>query len=284
MLVPVQGGVAQLQKRNRTILEQSAALATIELPQVYLFNVGPREWTGVGGGRSWTIPACPADRRYSEPVAIPTLCLSERDLADGGNNMDTVMDAALSGTRKIGKEIRHVMGVADDIIGKNSTSAGLDLHTTNGEWFGLFVSQHEEPLDEEIEAAEEKLHEMMQLIYQTGADKVAAGERVRMGDRKRYNEAATILGQKPLWGNLDHTMSECPECGEDIRQGARVCKHCHLAIDPASVEARRITREREAQSVLEVGAAQAETGDESPRQEAVAAPSAKAKRARAERN
>src|ERR1700722_17633456 len=174
MLVPVMGGVAALQKRNRSIHEQEAALATVDLPSVYIFNVGLRVWTGVGGGKSWTIPACPKGRRHSDPVAIPTLCLSERDLADGGNNLDTVMDAALSGTRKIGNEVKHVMGVADDIIGKNSTSAGLDLHTTNGEWFGLFVSRTEEPSEEALEEAEAKLREMMQLIYQTGADKVAA--------------------------------------------------------------------------------------------------------------
>jgi hypothetical protein len=260
MLVPVQGGVAALQKRNRTIHEQEAALATIDLPMVYIFNVGLREWRGVGGGKEWVIPACPKGARHSEPVAIPTLCISERDLADGGNNLDTIMDAALSGSRKIGKEVKHVMGVADDIIGKNSTAAGLDLHTTNGEWFGVFVTPNEEPEEEQLDAADAKLREMMQLVYQTGADKVAAGERVSMPDRKRYNEAAIHLGTPPLWGKLDHTMAECPECGEDIRKGAKVCKHCQLAIDPASVEARRKKRQKDA-AKMEKEAEQQEVGE-----------------------
>lgn len=252
MLVPVQGGVQNLQKRNRTILEQQAALATVEIPSVYIFNVGPRVWRGVGGGKEWIIPACPRGARYSEPVAIPSLVLSERDLADGGNNLDTVIDAALSGTRKVGNTVKHVMGVADDIIGIHSTSPGLDLHTTNGVWFGVFCSQHEEPADEEIEAAQSKLGEMMQLIYAAGSEKVQQGEKVAMADRRIYNEAAEFLHAKPLWGNLDHTMDSCPLCGEDIRKGARVCKHCQRAIDPASVDTFFRKQEREAAQMIDM--------------------------------
>ena len=261
MLVPVQGGVAQLQKRNRTIHEAEANLALVPLPQVYIFNVGPKEWKGVGGGKEWKIPACPKNARYSEGVAIPMLCLSERDLADGGNNLDTVMDAALSGTRKIGKDTKHVMGVADDIIGKNSTASSLDVHTTNGEWFGVFVSRDEEPSEEEIEAAEDKLRQMMDLIYAQGSEKVQAGEKVSMIDRPRYNEAAAYLRRPPLWGSLDHTLDQCPECGEDIRKGAKVCKHCHLAIDEASIAARQKKRAREAAKLAKEDEATREVGE-----------------------
>jgi len=261
MLVPVQGGVAQLQKRNRTIHEAEANLALVDLPQVFIFNVGPREWRGVGGGKEWKIPACPKGTRYSAPVALPMLCLSERDLADGGNNLDTVMDAALSGTRKIGKEVKHVMGVADDIIGKNSTSPSLDVHTTNGEWFGVFVSESEEPEEAEIEEAEAKLRQMMDLIYAQGSEKVQAGEKVSMMDRPRYNEAAAYLGRPPLWGSLDHTLDQCPECGEDIRRGANFCKHCHQAIDAGSIAARQKKREREASKLAKEDVPTGEVGE-----------------------
>jgi len=250
MLVPVQGGVASLQKRNRQILSQQAALSTVTIPSVYIFNVGPRVWRGVGGGKEWVIPACPKGDLYSRPVEIPMLCLSEIDLADGGNNMGVVIDSALSGDQKIGQDIKHSHGVADDIIGKTSTIPGLELNTTNGEWFGLFVSRDEEPSDEDIENAQSKLREMMQLIYAAGAEKVQAGEKVVPSDRKRYNEAAEYLHVAPLWGNLDHTMDQCPECGEDIRKGARVCKHCQLPIDDASVAARAAKRAKEAAKLL----------------------------------
>lgn len=250
MLVPVQGGVAELQKRNRQILAQQAALSTVVIPNVYIFNVGPRIWRGVGGGKEWVIPACPKGERYSEGVAIPMLNLSEIDHADGGNNLGVVIDSALSGTQKIGRDEKHVMGVADDIIGKNSTSAGLELYTTNGEWFGVFVAKEEEPSEAELENAESKLRQMMQLIYAQGSDKVSAGEKVSMMDRPRYNEAAAYLGANQLWGNLDHKLDACPECGEDIRQGANFCKHCQQAIDPASVANRAKKRQKEAEKLL----------------------------------
>jgi hypothetical protein len=250
MLVPVSGGVAQLQKRNRTYPQQVAMLATVPMPSVYIFSVGLREWRGVGGGRQFVIPPCPKGKRYSDPVEIPALCLSEIDLADGGNNMGTCIDSAMSGEQKIGNEVKHMMGVADDIIGIHSTVPGLELNSTNGAWFGVFVSRDEEPSDEEIEQAESNLREMMQLIYAAGAEKVGAGEKVLPNDRKRYNEAAEYLRVAPLWGSLDHTMDQCPECGEDIRKGANVCKHCNLAIDEASVAARAKKRAKQNEQML----------------------------------
>lgn len=278
MLVPVQGGIANLQKRHRPILQQQAALATIDIPQAYIFNVGPRVWKGVGGGKEWVVPAAKKGERYAGPVSIPMLNVSEMDPADGANNMGVVIDAGLSGERKIGGEVRHVMGVADDIIGKSSTSPGLDLHTTNGEWFGIFVSQNEEPDDEELEAAEEKLHQMMQLIYAAGAEKVAQGEKVAMADRRIYNEAAEYLHAKPLWGNLDHTMDSCPLCGEDVRKGAAFCKHCHNRIDPASVEAFFRKQAEQAQEEIEEAMLAAQQPGEQERQETPAPKKASKKR------
>lgn len=251
MLVPVQGGVANLQKRTRTIFEQEAALSTVDIPKVYIFNVGPREWRGIGGGRAYKVPSCKPGQSYSEPVEISSLCLSEIDLADGGGNMSTHIDPGMNGTRTMPNgEKKHVIGVANDVIGTNSTAAALGLHTTNGEWFGIFVTANQVPAAEELEAANGKLRQMMQLIYAAGAEKVQAGEKVQMIDRPIYNEAAAYLGAKQLWGNLDHTRASCPECHEDIIDGANFCKHCQQAIDPASVAARAKKRAKEAAKLL----------------------------------
>lgn len=255
MLVPIQGGVAALQKRNRTINFQKAALGRVKMGHVYIYNVGPRQWRGVGGGKEWVVPACPKGQRYSSPISIPELNLSEVDLADGGNNMGTLTEPAESGLMDIGGQEMMVAGVADDVIGLKSTTPGLELNTTNGQWFGVFASRNEEdgepvPLEEEIEEAESKLRQMAQLVYQTGSEKVGAGEKVSIPDRHNYNWAASLLGVNPLWGNLDHTMATCPECGEDIRKGAKVCKHCGKDIDHASVAARQRKREKEAAKML----------------------------------
>ena len=250
MLVPVQGGVANLQKRNRQIHHQEALLKRVPNPPVYIFNVGSREWRGVGGGKSYTVKPCPPDAAYSEPTLIPSLCISEIDHADGGGSMGVVHDSGLTGEIEIAGVKQVIDGVANDVVGTNSTAAGLELNTTNGQWFGIFITVNVVPTDEELDEARGRLTQMMELIYATGSEKVQTGEKVPMVDRPRYNEAAAYLGKKPLWGSIDHMRATCPECHEDIIEGAHFCKHCRQAIDPASVAARAAKRAKENKKLL----------------------------------
>lgn len=237
MLVPVEGGVANLQKRNRTMPSQVAALATVPIPKVYIFNVGPNVWRGIGAGRGFIVPGCPKDERFSDPVAIDAIFLSERDLADGGNNLDAIMDAGKA--------------VAEDVIGVNSGSPALSLNTTNGEWLGLFWTMNEVPTVAEVAQAEAKLKEYYQLIYTQGAQLIeqkmpeSQDPILRMRERKNYNEAAVGLGYKPLFGEGEVRRAACPECGEEVREGAKFCKHCNQAIDEVSVamRARKLAKE-----------------------------------------
>lgn len=241
MLVPVQGGVANLQKRNRTIHDAEAQLATIPIPEIFIFNVGPREWRDrPAAGKMYTIPACEPGADYSEPLAIKALSVIEFDPADGGNNMGVLTQAALSGV--VGE--KQSFGIADDIIGKNSTAAALDIGTTNLEWFGVFVSQSNPPKKAEVVAAKAKRQQMMQMIYSQGKQLVEQNIpenpnlSLRMQERKLYNEAAAELGYKPLFGDENLSLENCPECREPIKPGATFCKHCQQPIDPASVAAR----------------------------------------------
>ncbi len=194
---------------------------------------------------------------------------SEVDLADGGNNMGTVIDSAISSEQQDrqrseapgGRGRRHHWHQLDRF------PAFLNFNTTNGSWFGVFVSRN---LDEDgnpdrpktrSKDAHSKVREMMQLIYSTGAEKVAAGEKVNPNDRRRYNEAAELPGRCPAPGEISITpWIECPECGEDIRKGAKVCKHCQLAIDEASVAARAKKRPARCREVAQ-GNAAAEVGE-----------------------
>lgn len=256
MLVPVSGGVANLQKRNRSIHQQEAQMKRITIPNVYVFNVGPRVWKGIGGGKSYTIPACPKGSLYSDPVVISALCLSEIDLADGGNNMGVVQDSGMSGSIEVAGEVQAVVGVANDVIGTNSTSPACEMNTTNGEWFGLFVSPNESPTDEELQIANSKWHQMANMIYSQGSQLVEQKMpenpilALRMQERKIYNEAASALGYKPLWGEGNMALDVCPECQEPIKPNANFCKHCQQAIDPASVSARAKKRARDAEKLM----------------------------------
>jgi|HubBroStandDraft_1064217.scaffolds.fasta_scaffold09152_4 hypothetical protein len=267
MLVPVSGGVAALQKRNRSFPVQSAMLKTIDIPSVFIFNVGLDPWRGVGGGREWKIPAKPKNGRYSDPVEVPMLNLSEIDLADGGNNMGVVTDRALGGTVEIGGDLKHVSGVVDDILGTASSSADLSLYTTNGKWKGVFWSMSEIPSEEEIAAAEENFHEYMLLVYSEGKQRVEQNMKesenasLRMQERKMFNRAANYLGYQALYGEGEIRRGACPECKSSVNDGANFCPTCNLPIDPASVAARAKKRERENAKLLKEDESGQEMGE-----------------------
>jgi hypothetical protein len=252
----MQGTVANLQKRNRAYPLQLAALRNIPLPKIYIYSVGAEPWKGVGGGKEYKINACPKGQRYSEPIEIPMLCLSEVDLADGGNNMGVVQDTALSGTLEVNGEGVFRSGVADDIIGINSGSADLSFYTTSGKWRGAFYSQSNPPLEEEVLAAEEALRQYNLLVYAEGAQRVEQKMAenkdpvLRMKERQNFNRAAVALGYKPLYGEGEMRLGTCPECHEQIMEGANYCKHCQQAIDPATVSARAKKRQKEAAKLM----------------------------------
>lgn len=228
MLVPVRGTIADMRKRTRTMPQMRAALSLVQIPPVYIFNVGQREWRNrVGAGKGYTILACKPGQKYSEPIVIDSLMLSEYDLADGANNMGTLSNPGQTGV----VDGQRYIGVANDIIGTDSTSAALDLFTSNLEWFGVFATVNETPTAEELATANQKLREMMKLIYAKGAELVEQNQPVPMLDRKNYNESAEFLGVKPLWGNHDHAMDRCVFCKEPIVGGAIKCKHCNSRLD-----------------------------------------------------
>lgn len=245
MLVPVSGGVANLQKRNRVIFDAQAQLQSIPIPNVYIYNVGREAWPNrVGAGKGYNIPACPKGEEYSKPIIVPTLSMVEYDPADGANNMAALPVGALSGELNG----QHRIGVVDDIIGISSGSPSLALNTTSLEWFGVFWSMSNPPLAEEVEAARNKRREMNQLRYSKGMEIVEQkmlenpDMSLRMQERKLYNEAALELGYKQLWGDGNLALESCPECKEPVKPGANYCKHCSQAIDPASVSARAAKR------------------------------------------
>ena len=160
--------------------------------------------------------------------------------------MGVIMNPGVSAVIKVADGERKVIGIADDIIGTSSSSPAFGLFTTNGEWMGVFWSHSNPPKHEEVLAAGAKMKKRMELVYQQGAELVQAGTAVKPNDRAIYNEAADVLGRPQFWGSLQHTLGQCPECKENIIDGATFCKHCQQAIDPASVAARAQKRSRDA--------------------------------------
>lgn len=223
-----------LKKRTRSMPAMLKALGTANTPPVYIFNIGPRTFAQETPRGTIRIPACKAGEKYSEPVLVPGLVLSEYDLGDSGGAMGTTVDPGLDA---IGDDGSQLYGVAEDIIGKHSTSAGLDLQTTNLEWFGVFATSNQVPTDAELAAANGKLRQMMALVYDDAANKVRQNDpghrnpSCMMQERALGNDAARFLGRPLLFGTEDHTMDRCVFCREPIVSGAIKCRHCNSRLD-----------------------------------------------------
>jgi len=47
-----------------------------------------------------------------------------------------------------------------------------------------------------------------------------------------HRRAAIALGIEREWAYVPTRFAECPACGEKVKPGVAVCKHCHAILDP----------------------------------------------------
>lgn len=227
MLVPVTGRFDPSQANRRHVQPIPKALLEQDpkrFPPVYIFNVGPRrhEFPPTERGARF-LEACPKGRAHSKPLMLRNIEMEVYDLADGGGNMGRLEEEGM-----------------DKALAMIHSGAGLSLDTANLEWFGVFVTENETPTAAEIKKANEKLGAMMRLIYDQGSNKVSQNVSVPDGDRTLYNEAASFLGLKQLFGSSEHMAEECVFCHESMRAGAVLCKHCGSRQDsPEAKELRK---------------------------------------------
>src|SRR3984957_4410027 len=95
---------------------------------------------------------------------------------------------------------------------------------------GIFVCAGPRPSPEELAAATERRDAYYHRLIGEGDTMWARGHSYReISDLHR--RAAMALGVEREWAYVPVRLSECPACGEKVKAGVAVCKHCHAILD-----------------------------------------------------
>lgn len=96
---------------------------------------------------------------------------------------------------------------------------------------GVFVCAGARPTADELSAATARRDGYYHRLIAEGDTLWARGHSFReISDMHR--RAAIALGVEREWAYVPTRTTECPACGEKIKQGVAVCKHCHAILDP----------------------------------------------------
>ena len=145
------------------------------------------------------IPACPAGKA-SETLAVT----AREDAIDLGDNHRIALHIS-------------ARDIAADLI------QDLEDH-------GIFVCAADSPSAEEIGAARARRDAWYSRLVTEADEMWARGHSYReISDMHR--RAAFSLGLPREWAYSPQASRECPACGEKVRAGVAVCKHCKAVLD-----------------------------------------------------
>jgi hypothetical protein len=101
-----------------------------------------------------------------------------------------------------------------------------DLHD-----HGVFLCAGARPTTEELNAAIARRDAFYQRLVGDGDTMWARGHSFReISDLHR--RAAIALGVEREWAYVPMRMNDCPACGEKVKPGVAVCRHCRAILDP----------------------------------------------------
>lgn len=145
------------------------------------------------------IPACPAGK-ISETVAVT----AREDAIDLGDNHRIALHIS-------------ARDIAADLI------QDLEDH-------GIFVCAADSPSAEELAAARARRDGWYSRLVTEADEMWARGHSYReISDMHR--RAAFSLGLPREWAYAPQASRECPACGEKVRAGVAVCRHCKAILD-----------------------------------------------------
>ncbi|HUJ33257.1 MAG TPA: zinc ribbon domain-containing protein [Candidatus Acidoferrum sp.] len=155
------------------------------------------------------IPACPKGLQYALLLITP-----RGDALDLGDN------------RRFPFTI-SAREIADDLL--------QDLHD-----HGIFLCAGARPTAEELAAATVRRDAFYQRLVTDGDTMWARGHSFReISDLHR--RAAIALGIEREWAYVPVRMIDCPACGEKVKPGVAVCRHCRAILDVEKAAAHGIS-------------------------------------------
>lgn len=166
---------------------------------VTIASISDQDWYISRTHGVYHIPACPKGEAYAV-----LLITSRGDALDLGDNRRFPF---LISAREI----------ADDLL--------QDLHD-----HGIFVCAGARPTEEELAAATSRRDAYYHRLVSDGDTMWARGHSFReISDLHRH--AAIALGIEREWAYVPARMIECPACGEKVKPGVAVCRHCRAILD-----------------------------------------------------
>lgn len=95
---------------------------------------------------------------------------------------------------------------------------------------GIFVCAGPKPTSDELAAATTRRDAYYHRLIGEGDTLWARGHSFReISDLHR--RAAIALGVEREWAYIPVRTAECPACGEKVKVGVAICKHCHAILD-----------------------------------------------------
>jgi hypothetical protein len=182
----------------RNILEDTRAIGDTAAT-VTIASISDQDWYVSRTHGVYHIPGCPKGQAYA--ILLVT---SRGDALDLGDN------------RRFPFTI-SAREIAEDLL--------QDLHD-----HGIFVCAGARPTAEEISTAAGRRDSYYHRLVSDGDTMWARGHSFReISDLHR--RAAIALGSEREWAYVPMRKVECPACGEKVKPGVAVCKHCRAILD-----------------------------------------------------
>lgn len=183
---------------KRDVLMETRAESEIAAT-VSVASISDQDWYISRTHGVYHIPACPKGESYAL-----LLITSRGDALDLGDN------------RRFPFSI-SAREIADDLL--------QDLHD-----HGVFVCAGARPTEDELTVATVRRDAFYQRLVADGDTMWARGHSFReISDLHR--RAAIALGIEREWAYVPMRMVDCPACGEKVKPGVAVCRHCSAILD-----------------------------------------------------